>query len=131
MTSKTLESPEEWGPSQTSTIQHAFQLLEDNLQPEECDTASPAYRLGWYEHLQANRLRREVMEQFRHFVDEMAERALKRSFRTVALFPSGSATGLNGARCECNVPHTRAVRHTQRRHRGQKGVATGKGVSGR
>src|SRR3546814_21192985 len=79
MTSKTLESPEEWGPSQTATIQHAFQLLKDNLRPEECDKASPTYRLGWYEHIQANRLRRADLETFRRFVGEMAERALRRS----------------------------------------------------
>ena len=109
MTSKILESPEEWGPSQTSKIHHAFQLLEDNLWPEECDKASPTYRLGWYDHLQANRLRREDLEQFRRFVDEMAERALKRSFHTEALFPSGSATGLNADSVDFNVLRAREL----------------------
>jgi hypothetical protein len=33
------------------------------------------------------------MDHFRRFVDEMAERALKRAYLTEALFPSGGSAG--------------------------------------
>lgn len=109
MSFKPLIWPEQLGPSQATKIRSAYRLLEDNLRPEECDKASPTYRLGWYEHLQANQFRQEDLEHFRRFVDEMAERAQKRSYRTEALFPSASQTGLNAERIDINVRRAREL----------------------
>jgi len=109
MPSKPSRWPEQLGPNQANKIRNAFWLLEDNLQPEERDKASPTYRLGWYEHLQANQFRQEDLEHFRRFVDEMAERALKRSYRTEAIFPSSPPIGLNAERIDVNVLQARVL----------------------
>ena len=101
--------PEQLGPNQATKIRNAFQLLEDNLCPEERDKASPTYRLGWYEHLQANQFRQEDLEHFRRFVDEMAERALKRSYHTEAIFPSSLPAGLNAEGVDLNVLRARVL----------------------
>lgn len=101
--------PEQLGSGHAAKIRDAFRLLEDNLQPEERDKSSPSYRLGWYEHLQANRFRPEDLEHFRRFVDEMAERALQRSYRTEAIFPSGAPAGLNAEGIDINILRARAL----------------------
>jgi hypothetical protein len=101
--------PEQLGSNQAVKIRSAFRLLEDNLRPEECDRASSSYRLGWYERLQANQFGQEDLEHFRRFVDEMAERALKRSYRTESLFPSAPPTGLNAERVDVNVRRAREL----------------------
>jgi hypothetical protein len=90
-------------------IRTVFQLLEENLLPEERDRASPAYRLGWYDSLLANRFGGADLENFRRFVDDMTERALKLSYRTEAIFPSDSATGLNAERIDLRILRARSL----------------------
>lgn len=107
--SNPAKRPLQFGPGHAAKIIHAFRLLEDNLRSEERDRASPAYRLGWYDRLQENSFGQEEMEHFRRFVDEMAERALKRSHRTEAIFPSSAPVGLNAERIDMNVLQARAL----------------------
>jgi hypothetical protein len=109
MPSDSAHWPEHFGARHATKIRYAFRLLEDNLRPEERDKSSPTYRLGWYEHLQANSFRKEDLENFRRFVDEMAERALKRSYHTEAIFPTSGPAGLNAERIDTNVLEARAL----------------------
>lgn len=109
MSRNPIDGPERLPPTQTAKIRDAFWLLEDNLHPEERDRTSPTYRLGWFEHLEADRFRREDLEHFRRFVDEMVERALKRSYRTETIFPSSAPVGLNAERIDMNVVRVRAL----------------------
>lgn len=100
------------GPIETvhkDTIRIVFQLLEDNLFPEERDRTSPAYRLGWYDELQASRFDGADLAQFRRFVDDMTERALTLSYRTEAIFPSGSATGHTAERIDPRILRARSL----------------------
>lgn len=90
-------------------IRMVFQLLEENLLPEERDRTSTAYRLGWYDRLQARRFDGADMELLRRFVDDMSERALKLSYRTEAIFPSDSATGLNAQMVDLRILRARSI----------------------
>lgn len=94
---------------QAMKVRTVFQLLADNLRPEECDRESPTYRLRWYDNLQDNHFGLEDLEHFRRFVDDMAERATRRSHRTEAIFPSGPATGLNAEGIDLNVLQARSL----------------------
>ena len=95
--------------AQLSKVRHTFGLLEAQLHPEERDETAPGYRLGWYERMQARECHREDVAQFRHFVDEMCERALKRASRTEALFPSLPAGPANAEGSEFNVLRARQL----------------------
>lgn len=99
--------PIETGPA--AKIRTVFQLLEDNLLPEERDKADPAYRLGWYDKLQAGGFDGADLRNFRCFVDDMTERALKLSYRTEAIFPSDSATGPNAERIDHRILRARSL----------------------
>lgn len=109
MPSNVTGRSEQGETGQAAKIRIAFQLLEDNLRPEERDKASPTYRLGWYDNLRANRFGGADLEHFRRFVDDMTERALKRSYRTEAIFPSNPATGLNAEGVDRSVLQARAL----------------------
>ncbi len=74
--------------SQLAKVHRTVNLLQRHLHAEERDVTTTAYRLGWYQRLQTKRCQREDIDQFRRFVDEMCERAVKRAGRTQALFLS-------------------------------------------
>lgn|SRR5690606_16448015 len=90
-------------------IRTVFRLLEVNLLPEERDKASPGYRLGWYDKLQAGQFDGADLERFRGFVDDMAERALMLSHRTEAIFPSDSVAGLNADWIDRRILQARSI----------------------
>lgn len=95
--------------AQLAKVRRTVSLLEAHLQPEERDEGAPDYRLGWYERMQAQACRREDVAQFRRFVDEMCERAVKRASRTEALFPSIHAGTLSAEGSEPHVLRARQL----------------------
>jgi len=109
MASRAMWRPEPIEPGQHEKLRMVFRLLEENLLPEERDRGNAAYRLGWYENLQARRFSRADMEHFRRFVDDMSERALELRYRTEALFPSDSAMGLNAQVVEPRILQARSI----------------------
>lgn len=109
MLSTAMQRSEPLETGHEAKIRTIFQLLEDNLLPEERDRTNPAYRLGWYDKLQARRFDSADLQHFRRFVDDMTERALKLSYRTEAMFPSDSASGLNAERIDPRILRVRSL----------------------
>lgn len=109
MPSATTQRSEPLATDHEAKIRTVFQLLEDNLLPEERDRANPAYRLVWYDKLQARQFDGSDLQHFRRFVDDMAERAVRLSYRTEAIFPSGPATDLNAERVDLRILQARSI----------------------
>lgn len=109
MRSRAIRRSEPIATGDEEKIRIVFQLLQENLLPEERDRASPAYRLGWYEKLQRGCFDGADLERFRRFVDDMAERALKLSYQTEAIFPSESAAGLNAETVDPRILQARSI----------------------
>lgn len=105
----TTQQSESFATDHETKVRTVFQLLEDNLLPEERDRTHPAYRLGWYDKLNAHQFDGADLQHFRRFVDDMTERAVKLSYRTEAIFPSAPATGLNAERVELRILQARAL----------------------
>lgn len=109
MPSTEMWRPKPIEPGQDEKVRLVFQLLEESLLPEERDRGSVAYRLAWYDNLQAKRFGRADMEHFRRFVDDMSERLLELRYRTEALFPSDSATELNARVVDPRILQSRSI----------------------
>jgi len=95
--------------AQLAKVQGTVNLLEHHLVAEERDATAEGYRLAWYQRLQTKAYRREDIDQFRRFVDEMCERALKRANRTQALFPTPSAGQMADEGTEIDVLRARQL----------------------